>query len=83
MPLPFLPGHDATAVPARGDLLIAATVDGQIMVLSDGGLPCSTARARCVAWFARTHPRVSGTRGRRSSDENHTPPYSYYLPYFA
>jgi NAD+ diphosphatase len=39
MPLPFLPGHDASAIPASDDLLVAATADGQVMVLSDGTLP--------------------------------------------
>ena len=36
MPLPFLPGHDASAIPVSDDLLVAATVDGQVMVLPDG-----------------------------------------------
>lgn len=39
MPLPFLPGHDASAVPGGDDLLVAATVDGHVVVLPDGGLP--------------------------------------------
>ena len=39
MPLPFLPGHDASVVPACDDLLVAATVDGRVMVLPDGALP--------------------------------------------
>jgi NAD+ diphosphatase len=39
MPLPFLPGHDASVVPAGDDLLIAATVDGRVAVLADGTLP--------------------------------------------
>src|SRR5688572_23681357 len=39
MPLPFLPGHDASLVPARDDLLVAATVDGRVAVLSGGTLP--------------------------------------------
>jgi NAD+ diphosphatase len=39
MPLPFLPGHDVSVVPASDDLLVAATVDGRIAVLPDGALP--------------------------------------------
>src|SRR5438034_10764806 len=39
MPLPFLPGHDPGVVAAGGDLLVAATVDGRVAVLPDGGLP--------------------------------------------
>ena len=39
MPLPFLPGHDASVVPAPDDLLVAATIDGRVAVLPDGTLP--------------------------------------------
>jgi NAD+ diphosphatase len=39
MPLPFLPGHDASVVPAEDDLLVAATIDGRVVVLPDGTLP--------------------------------------------
>jgi NAD+ diphosphatase len=39
MPLPFLPGYDASPVPAADDLLVAATVDGRVAVLPDGTLP--------------------------------------------
>jgi hypothetical protein len=39
MPTPFLPGYDASAVPAADDLLVAATVDGRVVVLPDGNLP--------------------------------------------
>ncbi|HEX6873139.1 MAG TPA: hypothetical protein VF163_18735, partial [Micromonosporaceae bacterium] len=39
MPMPFLPGHDACAVPAGDDLLVAASVDGSVVVLPDGNLP--------------------------------------------
>lgn len=38
MPLPFLPGHDASATPAGDDLLVASTVDGRVAV-ADGSLP--------------------------------------------
>lgn len=39
MPLPFLPGYDASVVPAADDLLVAATVDGRVLALPDGSLP--------------------------------------------
>lgn len=39
MPLPFLPGYDASVVPATDDLLVAATIDGRVVVLHDGTLP--------------------------------------------
>ena len=39
MPLPFLPGHDASVVPTSNDLLVAATIDGRVLVLPDGSLP--------------------------------------------
>src|SRR3954451_25438583 len=39
MPLPFLPGYDSSVVPATDDLLVAATIDGRVVVLPDGTLP--------------------------------------------
>lgn len=39
MPLPFLPGYDASVLPAAEDLLVAATIDGRVALLPDGTLP--------------------------------------------
>ena len=39
MPLPSLPGYDASVVPAADDLLVAATIDRRVVVLPDGALP--------------------------------------------
>jgi NAD+ diphosphatase len=75
MPLPFLPGHDAAGSPAGDDLLIAATVDGQVMVLPDGALPTvatlpdlalihiGTLHGRPL-WAGRLESSVSGAQVR-------------------
>jgi NAD+ diphosphatase len=43
MPLLFLPGYDPSAVPATDDWLVAATIDGRVVVLPDGTLPAVAA----------------------------------------
>jgi hypothetical protein len=35
----FPPGYDACAVPAKNELLVAATVDGHVAIVSERNLP--------------------------------------------